>query len=60
MYEQSPTPFIWPRNHNLGDKVNMVISDFNCHNTIWDYSQTKNDGEAVELWALDRNLTLIT
>ena len=29
----------------------IVIGDFNSHNTLWGYTSTDNDGEAVELWA---------
>ena len=59
VYKPPTTPFTWPRNHNIGDKATLVIGDFNSHNTIWGYSHTNNDGDAVELWALNLNLTLI-
>ena len=29
----------------------IVIGGFNSHNTLWGYTLTDNDGEAVELWA---------
>ena len=51
VYKPPPTPFAWPRNHSLNDKACLVIGDFNCHSIIWGYSQTNNDGYAVELWA---------
>ena len=37
----------------------IVIGDFNSHNTLWGYTTTDNDGEAVELWAESNNLSLI-
>ena len=37
----------------------IVIGDFNSHNTLWGYTSTDNDGEAVELWAESNNLSLI-
>ena len=37
----------------------IVIGNFNSHNTLWGYTSTDNDGEAVELWAESYNLSLI-
>ena len=37
----------------------IVIGDFNSRNTLWGYTSTDNDGEAVELWAESNNLSLI-
>ena len=37
----------------------IVIGNFNSHNTLWGYTSTDNDGEAVELWAESNNLSLI-
>ena len=37
----------------------VVIRDFNSHNTLWGYSTTGTDGEAVEQWAKSSNLSLI-
>ena len=38
----------------------IVIDDFKCKpNTLWGYTSTDNDGEAVELWAESNNLSLI-
>ena len=45
-----------PGNRNM---PHIVIGDFNSHNTLWRYTSTDNDGEAVELWAESNNLSLI-
>ena len=37
----------------------IVIGDLNSRNTLWGYTSTDNDGEAVELWAESNNLSLI-
>ena len=37
----------------------IVIGDFNSLNTLWGYTLTDNDGEAVELCAESNNLSLI-
>ena len=42
-----------------GNKPHVVIGDFNSHNTLWGYSTTETDGEAVEQWAESSNLSLI-
>ena len=51
-------------NHQLNsscslDVPHIIISDFNSHNTLWGYTSTDNDGEAVELWAESNNISLI-
>ena len=43
-------------NRNL---LHIVIGYFNRHNTLWGYTSTDNDGEAVDLWAESNNLCLI-
>ena len=35
--------------HSL--KPHIVIGDFNSHSTLWGYTTTDSDGEAVEQWA---------
>ena len=42
-----------------GNKPHFVIGDFNSHNTLWGYSTTGTDGDAVEQWAESSNLSLI-
>ena len=37
----------------------IVIGEFNSHNSLWGYTATDNDEEAVELWAESNNLSLI-
>ena len=37
----------------------IVTGDFNSHNTLWGYTSTDNDGEAVELCPESNNLSLI-
>ena len=37
----------------------IVIGDFNTHNTIWGYDDTDNNGVAVVQWAESNSLTLI-
>ena len=41
------------------NKHRVVIGDFNSHNTLWRYSTTGTDGEAVEQWAELSNISLI-
>ncbi|NEO82313.1 reverse transcriptase domain-containing protein [Moorena sp. SIO4G3] len=59
VYKPPPTPFMWPQALDLTDKPHLVVGDFNSHNTLWGYSQTDNDGDAVEIWALSSDLTLL-
>ena len=42
-----------------GNKHHVVIGDLNSHNTLWGYSTTGTDGEAVDQWAESSNLSLI-
>ena len=42
-----------------GSMPHVVIGDFNSHNTLWGYSTTGTDGEAVEQYAESSNLSLI-
>ena len=59
VYKPPPTPFMWPQSHDFKNKAYLVEGDFNSHNTLWGYSQNDNDGDAVELWALSKDLTLL-
>ena len=45
----------------LGDRSlpQIVIGDFNSHNTIWGYNATYNNGVTVVQWAESNSLTLI-
>ena len=49
---------MWPQALDLTDKPHLVVGDFNSHNTLWGYSQTDNDGDAVEIWALSSDLMM--
>ena len=42
-----------------GNLPHIVIGDFNRHSTTWGYTNTDDNGEAVEQWADSCNLTLI-
>ena len=59
VYKPPPTPFNWPNHINITDKNTIVLGDFNSHNVIWGYKENNSDGEAVEEWALDKNLTIL-
>ena len=37
----------------------IIMGDFNNHNTIWGYDETNKDGKAVESWMDVENLELI-
>ena len=53
-----PEPFLLPP---LGQRIkpHIVIGDFNSHSTLWEYTTTEFDGEAVEQWADSTRLPLI-
>jgi hypothetical protein len=54
----NPFSFQIPTNyHNKDTKI--IIGDFNCHNTSWDYVETDDDGEKFENWTDHSNLKLI-
>ena len=38
---------------------NIVIGDFNSHSNIWGYTNTDDNGEAVEQWEDSCNLIMI-
>ena len=48
VYKPPAEQFLLPplRSRNM---PHNVIGDFNSHNTLWGYTSTDNDGEAVEL-----------
>ena len=58
VYKPPAEQFLLPplRNKNM---THITIDDFNCHNTLWGYTSTDNDGETIELWAESNNLSLI-
>ncbi|KAK3892154.1 hypothetical protein Pcinc_003990 [Petrolisthes cinctipes] len=50
---------MWPQSHDFNNKAYLVVGDFSSQNTIWGYSQTNDDRDAVELWALSKDLALL-
>ena len=58
LYKPPPEPFLLPP---LGQRIKsrIVIGDFNSHSTLWGYTITDSDGEAVEQWADSYRLSLI-
>ena len=58
LYKPPPEPFLLPP---LGQRIkpHIVIGDFNSHSTLWGYTTTDSDGEAVEQWADSNRLSLI-
>ena len=60
VYKPPPTPFQWPENARQSrNKATVVLGDFNSHNTLWGYAKNNEDGEAVEAWATDQDLSLL-
>ena len=47
LYKPPPEPFLLPP---LGQRIkpHIAIGDFNSHSTLWGYTTTDSDGEAVE------------
>ena len=43
VYKPPPTPFSWPQTTDHNNKPNIIIGDFNSHNTIWGYNSTNKD-----------------
>ena len=58
LYKPPPEPFLL---HPLEQRIkpHILIGDFNSHSTIWGYTTTDSDGEAVEQWADSNRLSLI-
>ena len=56
VYKPPAEQFLLPPlgNRNM---PHIVIGDFNSHNTLWGYTSTDNDREAVELWAESSNIS---
>ena len=59
VYKPPPTPFHWPLQYTTSEKPLVVIGDFNSHSTKWGYSDNNNDGDAVEEWSDQHNITLL-
>lgn len=62
IYKPPNSPFIAPSlksEDSLQHKPNIVIGDFNSHSSSWGYTETNDDGEAVEIWAQGEDMVLI-
>ena len=59
VYKPPPVPFVWPNQYVQSKKPQLIIGDFNSHNTDWGYDSTDKDGELVEEWALSLDLTIL-
>ena len=59
VYKPPPTPFKWPESLHGNTKPTIIVGDFNSHNTAWGYSTNNPDGEAVEDWAINHDLSLL-
>ena len=58
MYKPPNEKFVLPALGH-GNLPHIVIRDFNSHNTTWGYTNTDDNGEAVEQWEDSCNLTVI-
>ena len=59
VYKPPAVPFDWPMNHKIDNQACLILGDFNSHNTTWGYNRTNTDGDAVERWAIDKDLCLL-
>ena len=60
VYKPPNTPFSWARLPASTERQHQVIiGDFNSHNTAWGYPTTNTDGELVEDWAETEDINLI-
>ncbi|KAI5742625.1 hypothetical protein M8J77_009365 [Diaphorina citri] len=50
--------FIEPTNFR-NQNTQIVLGDFNCHNTQWGYNETDKNGEDLENWVESQKLKLI-
>ena len=58
VYKSQNNQFLLPPLQH-GNKPHVVIGDFNSHNTLWGYTITGTNGEAVEPRAKSSKLSLI-
>ena len=59
LYKPPPESLQFPP---LGQRIKphiIIIGDFNSHSTLWGYTTTDSDGEAVEQWADSNRLSVI-
>jgi len=46
-------------NHDVQQKIRVVIGDFNCYSLSWSYKNMNDEWQKIEEWAKSNNLTLI-
>ena len=60
VYKPPAAAFVFPQSaRQTNGKPQIIIGDFNSHSTQWGYSETDQDGEAVEDWMDSNQLVLI-
>ena len=58
IYKPPNTPFTY-KDPPCYQSTEIIMGDFNCHNTILGYDETNDDGKVVESWINVKNLELI-
>ena len=58
IYKTPNTPFTY-KDPLCHQSIEIIMGDFNSHNTIWGYDETNENGKAVESWMDVNNLELI-
>lgn len=60
VYKPPAAEFIFTEPSNFQSKnIKIVLGDFNSHSINWGYNTTDENGEKLEAWAEQNNLTLI-
>ena len=54
-YKPPNTPFT-NKDPHCHQSTEIIMGDFNSHNTIWGYDETNENGKAVESWMNVKNL----
>lgn len=58
IYKPPNVKFQYDDNHAAA-KIKITVGDFNSHNVLWGYSETDENGRAVEEWAENNLLSII-
>ena len=58
IYKPPNTSFTY-KGPSCHQSTEIIVDDFNSHNTNWGYGETNEDGKAVESWMDVKNLELI-
>ena len=58
IYKPPNTPFTY-KDPPCHQSIEIIMGDFNSHNTIWGYDETNENGKALENWMDIKNLELI-